>query len=492
MPAILGIDIGTSSTKVMLLDPQTGEQWVQAQAYDVSTPRIGYAEQDPDLWWQAVLSCLARLREQKGELYRQIACIGLSGQMHGLVMTDAAGVPVRPAILWNDQRSGEECEFLREQLSEKQQREVLRNRIFPGFALPSLLWVRRHEPEVFARARWVMQPKDYVRSRLTGCVGAEVSDASATLMFDIEKRDWAWEVLEECGFPRKFFPRCHESGEIQGTVSKECAALTGLPEQVKVLFGMGDQQAQSIGSGVFREGTFICNIGTGGQISSFSQKPVSDRQLRTQTFCHGLPGAYTVYGAVLNAGMSLKWLKDQILQETDFRQMSRMAGQVPPGSEGLIFLPYLTGERTPHMNPDARGIFFGLHLTHTRDHMARAVMEGVTFALRESMEILEELGLPCDRILSSGGGASSPVWLQIQADIFGKEVQVCRVKEQACLGACMLAGTAAGIYPDVGEAARQLAVPAPKIYRPGEAAAEAYRKQYEKYREIYRQVKDLF
>lgn len=492
MPGILGIDIGTSSTKVMLLDTQTGEQWVQAQAYDVSTPQPGYAEQDPDLWWRAVLSCLARLREQHGELYRETACIGLSGQMHGLVMTYGNDVPVRPAILWNDQRSGAECGFLQGMITEKKQKDCLRNRIFPGFALPSLLWVQRHEPELFAETRHIMQPKDYVRSRLTGCVGAEFSDASATLMFDMGKRDWAWEILDRCGFPRNLFLPCHESGEIQGTICAECAALTGLSPRTRVIYGMGDQQAQSIGNGVFREGTFICNIGTGGQISSFSQRPVSDQQLRTQTFCHGLPGAYTVYGAVLNAGMSLKWLKDQVLKEKDFSRMSQMAEKIPAGSEGLIFLPYLTGERTPHMNPDARGIFFGLHLTHTRDHMARAVMEGVIFALRESVEILEELGLSCNRILSSGGGASSPVWLQIQADIFGREVQACQVKEQACLGACMLAGTAAGIYRDIEEAARKLVVPAPEIYRPEKRTVEMYGKLYEKYREIYRQVKELF
>mgnify|MGYP001624135862 CR=1 FL=1 len=317
MAAILGIDIGTSSAKVMLLDAKTGEQWVQAQAYDVSTPQTGWAEQNPELWWQAVRNCLALLKAQHGKVYRETACIGLSGQMHGLVLADGDCVPVRPAILWNDQRSGEECELLRRLIPEDLQRRCLKNRIFPGFALPSLLWVQRHEPEIFAGAKWVMQPKDYVRSRLTGCVGAEVSDASASLLFDLEKRDWAWEILERCGVSDRLFPECHESWEIQGTVSKECASLTGLPETAQVIYGMGDQQAQSIGNGVLHEGTFICNIGTGGQISSYSEKPVSDSQLRTQTFCHGLPGAYTVYGAVLNAGMSLKWLKDQVLRETD-------------------------------------------------------------------------------------------------------------------------------------------------------------------------------
>ena len=491
MASLLGIDIGTSGTKVMLLDEKTGVAGVESETYQVSIPRMGYAEQDPDVWWEAVLCCLSRLREKYGQCYSEVAGIGFSGQMHGLVMVDADGRPIRPAILWLDQRSTEECDELNERLPKELITGSLRNRIFTGFALPSLLWVKKHESEHFSAIHKVMQPKDYIRYKMTGMFGAEVSDASASLMFDIVKRDWALEIQKLCGFPPSIFPECHESGEIQGRVSHECAALTGLCETVPVIYGMGDQQAQSIGNGVFCEGTFICNIGTGGQVSAFSGKPSYDPALRTQTFCHGIDGAWTIYGAVLNAGMSLKWLKDNILGERSFEKLSEMAGEVPAGSEGLIFLPYLTGERTPHMDTAARGMFFGLHLSHTGKHMARAVMEGVTFALRDSMEILEQAGNPCGRMISSGGGAASSVWLQIQADVFNREIQVCRVSEQACLGACLLAGVSVGIFKSLEEAARRFVTMEERTYRPDKERAAVYEAAFRKYRELYGRTKAL-
>lgn len=491
MAAVLGIDIGTSGTKVMLLNTESGEQWVEKESYDIMIPQTGYAEQNPDLWWHAVVSCLQRMRRKKKDLYCEVSVIGLSGQMHGLVMTDENGRPIRPAILWNDQRSEEECGVLRRLIPDKLQKECLKNWIFPGFAFPSLFWVRSHEPEVFGQAVHVMQAKDYVRFRMTGCIGAEVSDASATLMFDIVKRDWAWEILELCGMDESLFSDCHESVEIQGTLSKTCIEETGLPKGAQVIYGAGDQQSQSIGNGVLGEGTFICNIGTGGQVSSFAEEPVSDQKMRTHTFCHGIPGAWSVYGAVLNAGMALKWLKNQILETDSFETLNRLAQTVPAGSEGLIFLPYLTGERTPHMDPGARGGFCGLHLAHTRAHMARAVMEGVTFALKDCMDILKEMGLSGDRVISSGGGASSPVWLQIQSDVFGKEVQVLGVQEQACLGACMMAAVAAGHYRDLKEASDKLVNIRPEIYAPDPERHALYQEQIRRYRKLYRQIREV-
>ncbi len=485
MAAILGIDVGTSSAKVMLLDAETSACAVESQAYEVEIPQIGWAEQDPTVWWQAVEQCLLRLRERHSRVYAQVAGIGLSGQMHGLVLVDREGKPVRPAILWLDQRSTEECRWLEGEISGEVLRGTLKNRIFTGFALPSLLWVKRHEPEHFAAAYRVLQPKDYIRFQLTGQFGAEVTDASATLMFDVAGRDWAWDVIERCGFPRSLFPACRESGEIAGNVSAPCARRTGLPPSARVIFGMGDQQAQSLGNGVFSEGDFICNIGTGGQVSAFSSRPVCDSALRTQTFCHCVGGGYSVYGAILSAGMALKWLRDNILGEPDFARMSELAGAVPTGSEGLIFLPYLAGERTPHMDPEACGMFYGLKLAHTRAHMARAVMEGVTFALRDCMEILRQMGMSGERVISSGGGASSPVWLQIQADIFDREICVCDVAEQACLGACMLAGVPLGIYRGMEEAAGKLVSYSGRVYRPEKENVRRYRGIYERYGELY-------
>ena len=326
---------------------------------------------------------------------------------------------------------------------------------------------------------------------MTGMFGAEATDASASLMFDIVKRDWAWELLGLCGLPEEIFPECSESGAVQGRISRECAAQTGLSESARVIFGLGDQQAQSIGNGVFKEGTFICNIGTGGQVSAFSKKPVYDPSFRTQTFCHGANGGYTIYGAVLNAGMSLKWLKDNILKVEEFDMLNKMAGEVPAGSEGLIFLPYLTGERTPHMDTHARGMFFGLHLAHTGKHMARSVMEGVTFALRDCMEIMEQTGNRCDRIISSGGGASSPVWLQIQADILGKEIFVSSVTEQACLGACLLAGVSTGLFTSLEEAAARFVSMKKETYKPIPENVLLYDRIYKSYRSLYGRTADL-
>lgn len=491
MAMLLGIDIGTSSTKVMLLDIENGVAGVESQTYDVSIPEPEYAEQDPDIWWEAVLYCIGRLREGHESDFENIVGIGLSGQMHGLVLVDADGNPIRPAILWLDQRSEDECEELKRQLPEEIVRRSLRNRIFPGFALTSLLWVKNHESENFDKIFRVLQPKDYIRYKLTGLFGAETTDASATLMFDVVKRNWAWEILDLCGFPHYIFPECHESGEIQGVLSSNCAARTGLPLSAQVIYGMGDQQAQSIGNGVFEEGTFICNIGTGGQVSAFSSEPVYDEGLRTQTFCHGIDRAYSVFGAILNAGMSLKWLKDNILREKNFEVLSQMAEEIPTGSDGLIFLPYLTGERTPHMDTKAKGMFYGLNLAHTREHMARAVMEGVTFALKDCMEILEKMGNECTRVISSGGGASSPVWLQIQADILNKEIFVCNVSEQACLGACMLAGVSTGVFADLKEAREKFVAYGEATYKPERNNVDQYERSYKVFKALYQRTKGL-
>lgn len=490
MALMMGIDIGTSGTKVMLADKKKGVLAVEKEQYDVSVPETGYAEQDPGIWWRAVQSCVRKLKGQFP--LSDVRAVGITGQMHGLVLTDRNGISLRPAILWMDQRSESECGELRELIAEMGLEKNIRNRIFPGFALPSLLWVRHHEPEVFEKIDCVLQPKDYIRWKLTGLFGSEVSDASATLMFDIVRREWAWELIDACGFPRHIFPECHESAEIQGKISQKCAQETGIPVTADVIYGMGDQQAQSIGNGVFEEGTYICNIGTGGQISSFSSVPVYDRELRTQTFCHGIAGAYSVYGAVLNAGMALKWLKDQLIKEKDFGVMSQMAEKVPAGSRGLYFLPYLTGERTPHMDSHARGMFFGLDLSHSKETMVRAVMEGVTFALKDCMTLLEQMKLPCSRVISSGGGAASPVWLQIQADIFNRKIQICSVSEQACLGVCMAAGAAAGIFRDLQEAKEMLVSYEAECYMPDPQNAELYGRMYPVYRALYENTKDIY
>lgn len=485
MSVILGIDLGTSSVKAMLLDSQAGVIAVESSPYEVDIPEEGFAEQDPEIWWQETKNVLGSLKRSHGKEFDRVRAIGFSGQMHGIVITDKSGRPLRPAILWLDQRSREELEGINRELDFSEMGRIFRNRAFTGFAFPSLLWIREHESEILNRAGAVLMPKDYIRFRMTGRLASDVTDASATALFNTPGRDWAYDIIKRFGLPESIFPACGESMEVAGRVTASCQEECGLSEGIPVVYGSGDQMAQSIGNGVFKEGEVISNIGTGGQISAYIKEPKYDRKLRTHTFCHGLDQAYTIYGATLCSGMSLNWLKNKILGVDDFDDMSAMAQEIEPGSGGLVFLPYLSGERTPHMNPSARGMFFGLSLCQDRRYMVRAVMEGVTFSLRDSLTIFDELGIKCDTVIASGGGSHSDVWLQIQADIFNKKVKVCEVDEQACLGACILAGTGCGLFDSIEEAARRLVSFREKVYVPVPEHVETYNRQYRIFRELY-------
>ena len=489
---LLGIDVGTSSLKSMLLDPEKGTSLLAAREYDVEIPREGYAEQSPGVWWDALKETLRELRERAPAKFRSVTAVGFSGQMHGLVMTDKNGIPLRGAIVWLDQRSGRQVAQMNAKLPGREIEEILQNRPFPGFAVPSLLWVKENERKIYDQCACVMQAKDYLRMKLTGEPGTDASDASATAGFDVGQRQWAYDILTRLGLDREKFPPCREATEVAGEITAAAAEETGLRKGIPVVFGAGDQPAQSIGNGAVREGLVISNIGTGGQIAAYSAKDVHDRELRTHTFCHAVDKAYTVFGASLCSGLSMKWLKNNVLGVSSYDEMSALAARSEPCSGGLVYLPYLTGERTPHMNPKAKGMFFGLTLGHDRRHFARAVMEGVTFALRDSLEILENMGISAERIVASGGGARSGVWLQIQADIFGKEVAVCRVKEQACLGACILAGLGTGTFANAGEAAERLVSFEEKTSLPDMSAHREYSGAYETFREIYRANKGLF
>jgi xylulokinase len=491
MACVLGIDLGTSSVKAMLLDEETSATAVASRAYAVDIPRPGWAEQSPQVWWDATLAALGELKEKYAKEYKAVAAIGFSGQMHGLVAVDSAGEPVRPAILWLDQRAGVQLAEIGQKISAEEMGRILHNRVFAGFAFPSLLWVMQNEPDITSRICKVMQPKDYIRLKMTGLMGTEESDASATGCFDIGKRDWAWELLERFCVPASFFPKCGRSTDVAGTVTKVCALATGLAEGIPVVFGCGDQMAQSIGNGAVREGVVISNIGTGGQISAFSLAGVFDPQMRTHTFCHAVEGAHTVFGATLCAGMSLNWLKNKVLGISDYKEINQLAADVPPGSEGLLFLPYLSGERTPHMNPEAEGAFFGLKLCHSRGHLVRAAMEGVAYSLKDSLCILEQMGIRADRIIASGGGAASPQWLQIQADVFEREMLVCRVAQQACLGACIIAGAGAGLFASVQDACSRFVQYEDSTIEPNMQNSRIYRQAYERFRELYARTKDL-
>lgn len=485
MSVILGIDLGTSSVKAMLLDSGKGVVSVESSSYEVDIPKEGYAEQDPEKWWLETKTVLGKLKVKHPETFSAVKAVGFSGQMHGIVITDAAGRPLRPAILWLDQRSKEQLLGINREMDFEEMGKIFSNRAFTGFAFPSLMWVQDNEPWVLEKAGAVLMPKDYIRFKMTGLLASDVTDASATALFQTPERNWAFDVIDKFGLPGNIFPACGESMEIAGEVTAWCEEQCGLKAGTKVIYGCGDQMAQSIGNGVFKEGEVISNIGTGGQISTYIREPKYDKLLRTHTFCHALDKAYTIYGATLCSGMSLNWLKNKVLAVGDFDQMSSMAEEIDPGCGGLVFLPYLSGERTPHMNPSAKGMFFGLRLCQDKRYLSRAVMEGVTFSLRDSLTIFGELGIRCDTVIASGGGANSDVWLQIQADIFNKNVKVCRVNEQACLGTCILAGVGTGIFSGVEEAAGRFVGFREKIYTPLRENVEVYEEQYQVFRELY-------
>jgi xylulokinase len=487
---LLGIDVGTSSIKAMLMEEEGKVIGCRAKGYDVDISHGVWAEQDAQMWWESLCVILQELKEMYPAEMEAVAAIGLSGQMHGLTSIDRAGKTVRPSISWMDQRAGEELEEISEKISRDEQEKIFHNRIFNGFALPSLLWVKNHEPENYERIYKVFQPKDYLRFCLTGEIGTESSDASASLMMDVGKREWAKESLMKLGISSELLPELGKSSQVAGCISEWAGMQTGLKKGIPVVYGAGDQQAQSIGNGAVQEGLIISNIGTGAQVAAFSSSDRYDKELRTHTFCHAAEDAYTIYGAMLSGGLSLKWLKEQILHEEDFGKLSQMAETVKPGSNGLLFLPYLSGERTPLMNPKARGIFFGLSLEQSSEHMVRAVMEGVTYALRDSFEIMKKMGVPGERIIASGGACKSPVWLQIQADILGREVQVCRHQEQACLGACILAGVGVGIYESIEAACKKLVSFEEKIYVPRKEYQEIYEEGYNKFHGVYEGTKE--
>lgn len=491
MRTILGIDLGTSSVKAMLFDAEQGVIAVRAEEYGVDIAHPGWAQQSPALWWESLVRVLRWLESHYREAYRSVCAVGYSGQMHGMVLTDAKGQPVRPAVIWLDQRADRQLEEIGAVLSEEDMGNVFCNRVSSGFAFPSLLWVREQEPEIFARAAHFLSPKDYIRYKMTGEIGAEVVDASSTTLFATGERDWAWEVIDRFHLPPQLFPKVHESADIAGTVTAQCEAQTGLPAGIPVIYGSGDQPAQSIGNGVIGPGRIISNIGTGGQISAFSSRPAYDKKLRTNTFCHAIRNAWTIFGATLCSGMSLSWAKNKVFRVGSYEEINAAVAAVSPGADGLIYLPYLSGERTPHMNPDARGVFFGMTLGQEQGHFLRAVMEGVTYSLRDCLGILQELGIDAPEIIASGGATASPQWMQMQADILGKPVRVSRVKEQACLGSCLLAAVGTGVLPSLEEACGRFAVMDERVYLPDAANADVYREGYDTYRRLYERLWDL-
>jgi len=495
MKYIMGIDVGTSGVKCIIIDEYGQVAASDTQSYPLSTPQNGWSEQEPADWWRGTLDAIKNVVKQSGISNENIAGLGFSGQMHGLVALDENDNVIRPAILWNDQRTGQECEEIIEAggglnglLS------LTNNTMLTGFTGGKLLWVKKNEPENYKRMKSFLMPKDYIRFLMTGEKYTDVSDGSGTALFDVKNRRWSREIIEKVGFDFSIFPECLESDEAAGVITKEVAEATGLKEGMNVYAGGGDAVIQTTGMGIVREGTIGLIIGTSGVVSMSLDGFGKNEGGKVQFFCNNDKNKWQAFGCQLSSGGSLEWLKDTIYEGDDpFKEINEGAQQSGIGANKLVFLPYLTGERAPHPDPDARGVFFGLSLIHGKGDMARAVMEGVTFGLRQIYELIlaSKPGIQPKQIFSSGGASKSPLWRQIQADVFGLPVKTLTgAAEGGAYGAAVVAGVGAGLWSDIEQAATMLEEET--VTMPNAQNKAKYDKVYEVYGGLYYDLKDRF
>ncbi len=472
MTALVGLDVGTTGVKAIAISPDGGILARAERGYPLSTPRPGWSEQNPEDWWQASQAALDDLG------VKDVAGIGLSGQMHGLVVLDDAEQVLRPAILWNDQRTASECVEIEERVGLERLIFLTGNRALPGFTAPKLLWLRNHEPETYARIEHVLLPKDYVRLRLTGERAIDAADASGTLLLDVANRRWSDDVLDALELPLDWLPPVLESPEISGRTAAGVA----------VAAGAGDQPAAALGVGIDGPGPLSVVLGTSGVVLAALPAYQADPQARVHAFCHAVPGAWQAMGVMLSAAGSLQWLRDVTAPGLGFDTLLDDAARWDPGAEGLVFLPYLAGERTPHADPDARGAFVGLELRHDRGALVRAVLEGVAFGLRDSLELLIELGVQADRGRASGGGARGRLWLEIVASVLGVPLELTAVEEGSAFGAALLGGVAGGVFADVHDAVARC-VRVKEVVEPNAVWATRYTELYPSYRSLYPTLK---
>jgi len=491
VPVLLGIDLGTSSLKTILIEPDGRMLACAAREYAVDTPQPGWAEQQPETWYQAAVDTIRQALEQSGTAAERVAGIGLSGQMHGTVCLDASGRPLRPAIIWADQRSVAQVDAIKRQIGPEQLGAWTANPLATGFMLATWLWLREHEPQTYRAARYLLLPKDYLRFRLTGELGSEPSDASSTLMFDTARRCWSTALLDALDIDPAVLPAIHESADIAGGLDAGFAAASGLPAGTPVVFGGSDQALQAIGNGLVSPGMLSSTIGTGGQLFAPVLNPTYDPALRLHCFCHALPGLWHLEAGMLAAGLSLKWMRDNLFAGASYQLLSDEASEVPPGAEGLLFAPYLAGERTPHMDPHATGSFVGLTLRHHRAHLVRAAMEGVVMALRQGLELMLDLGASAGRVVASGGATRHPLWLQLQADVFARPIHRTRTTEAAALGAATLAGVGVELYPDVHAACARLVCWDDQVIQPLAAHVETYERIFPTFCAMYPTLRRL-
>ncbi len=484
MPYFLGLDVGTTGCKALLVSADGAVAAECTSEYPLLTPRPLWSEQRPDDWWSAAGRSVRGVLEQAGAAPGDVAAVGLTGQMHGLVLLDSGGKPLRDAILWNDQRSGAECQKIHDEVGLDTVIRITGKPALSGFTAPKILWVKRHEPAVFKAAATVLLPKDYLRYRLCGVLSMDVADASGTSLFDVGRRRWSETMIAAIGMPKSWLPAVAESPEVVGAISAEGASATGLKAGTPVVAGAGDQAAEAVGCGVVDDGQVAVAVGTSGVVFIATDDYRPDPEGRLHAYCHAVPGRWHLMGVMLSAGGSLRWHRDALCPGETYDALTTEAATVPPGSDGLLFLPYLTGERTPHADPHARGAFIGLTLRHTRAHMTRAVLEGVTFGLRDCLELARDQGAPVARMRISGGGSRSPFWRQLMADVFRTEVATVNAAHGAAFGAALLAGAGVDHWSTVGEAARGIVKEA-GVTTPNPGNAAIYDRAYQRYRALY-------
>lgn len=497
MAYLLGVDIGTSGTKAVLIGEDGSTVASAVYEYPMYQPHAGWAEQDPEDWWTGACSTIKAVLGKSGIDPSGIKGVGLTGQMHGLVLLDGDDNVLRRSIIWCDQRSAKECEQITDLVGKRRLTEITANPALTGFTASKAMWVKNNEPEIFDKVKKILLPKDYIRFRLTGEYATEVSDASGMQFMDIPARSWSMEVLDKLGIDPNMLGKLYESPEITGKVTAQASEATGLKAGTPVVGGAGDQAAGAVGNGIVRKGVVSSTIGTSGVVFAYSDGVNIDPLGRVHTFCHAVPGAWHIMGVTQAAGLSLKWFRDNFcieekrvaeLVETDpYVLMDQEAEKAPAGCGGLIYLPYLMGERTPHLDPHARGVFFGLSAKHDKKDMIRSIMEGVVYSLRDCLGIIEELGVEATQIRASGGGGRSRLWRNMQADIFGREIVTVNSGEGPALGAALLAGVGTGVYGSVPEACDAV-IKVTSSQKPDMELHDRYSGYYSLYRKLYRSL----
>jgi xylulokinase len=490
MKYVIGIDLGTSAVKILLVNQAGVVCQEVSRAYPLFQEKSGYSEQNPEEWVEKTIDGLAELVAKFRGDVKDIEGISFSGQMHGLVLLDQKNTILRNAILWNDTRTTPQCREIYEVIGAERLLDITKNPALEGFTLPKLLWVKEHEPEIFNAATVFMLPKDYLRYRLTGEIHSEYSDAAGTLLLDVKEKQWSEMMCSQFGIPTSICPPLVESHELVGTITADVSEQTGLSTETKVFAGGADNACGAIGSGILAEGKTLCSIGTSGVVLSYEERGNQDFGGKVHYFNHGKENAFYTMGVTLSAGYSLSWFKETFAENENFEQFTSDIDNVPIGSNGLLFTPYLAGERTPHADSSIRGSFIGMDAAHKRSDFTRAVMEGITFSLNESIEIFRNNGKQIDSIISIGGGAKNPVWLQMQADIFNATIVKLSSEQGPGMGAAMLAAYGCGWYPSL-EACAEEFIKSVKTYQPIKENVEKYQKLFSIYKKVYQLTKEL-